>query len=191
MKSVENEGDHQQGDSEPEGEEVEDDSEEESEFDDGRMDIEELSTTSAEGSGAALPVQADHQSPDSDEEEGSESDSSSETYSDRSRRSLAPSPTDSLAEHAAKMSLASDPLESHVDVEPDSSSPFDPPDLAKPLAQNTNTSVKDRVAADVARHQARQSKFHSKRSARKIGRPKGSKAKQDSRVKVEKGGFWE
>ncbi|KAH8108955.1 hypothetical protein DFH11DRAFT_1516201 [Phellopilus nigrolimitatus] len=47
-------------------------------------------------------------------------------------------------------------------------------------------SIKERIASDISRHQARQmSKYHSKRGAKKIGRPKGSKAKQDLWVKVE------
>jgi RIO kinase 2 len=52
--------------------------------------------------------------------------------------------------------------------------------------------VKDIVSSDIARARARQQrKYHSKRGAQRAGRPKGSKAKQDSRVTVDRSGLWE
>lgn len=51
--------------------------------------------------------------------------------------------------------------------------------------------VRDRVAADLARRERQQRKYHTKRGAQRVGRPQGSKAKQDQRVKVDRGGFWE
>lgn len=94
-----------------------------------------------------------------------------------SRRSAAPSPTDSLIENTASMQLSSPKI------------PEDPEQIshsAEPAA-----TIKERVASDISRQQARSNKYHSKRSTRKIGRPRGSKAKQDSRVKMDRSGVWE
>jgi RIO kinase 2 len=53
--------------------------------------------------------------------------------------------------------------------------------------------VKDIAAAEASKHRARQQrKYHSKHGAQKVGgRQKGSKAKQDTRVKPDRGGFWD
>ncbi|GJE87578.1 RIO-like serine/threonine protein kinase [Phanerochaete sordida] len=53
--------------------------------------------------------------------------------------------------------------------------------------------LRERAAAEASRVRARQQrKYHSKRGAQKVGgRHKGSKAKQDTRVKPDRGGFWD
>lgn len=53
--------------------------------------------------------------------------------------------------------------------------------------------LKERAAAEASKLRARQQrKYHSKRGAQKVGgRHKGSKAKQDTRVKPDRGGFWD
>lgn len=53
--------------------------------------------------------------------------------------------------------------------------------------------IRERAAAEAATRRARQQrKYHSKRGAQKAGgRQKGSKAKMDTRVKPDKGGFWD
>ena len=53
--------------------------------------------------------------------------------------------------------------------------------------------MRERAAAEASRVRARQQrKYHSKRGAQKVGeRHKGSKAKQDTRVKPDRGGFWD
>ena len=71
-----------------------------------------------------------------------------------------------------------------------------PSSLAKMTAalsiSSQHQDIKDIVSSDLTKERARQrQKYHSKRGAHRIGRPKGSKAKQDSRVKVDKSGFWE
>ncbi|TFY83594.1 hypothetical protein EWM64_g426 [Hericium alpestre] len=51
--------------------------------------------------------------------------------------------------------------------------------------------LKDRAAAEASKEHARQQrKHHSKRGAHRAGRPKGSKAKQDTRVRLDRGGMW-
>ena len=63
-------------------------------------------------------------------------------------------------------------------------------DDASPL-QMQHLSIKDTVASDLAKHRARNKrKYHSKRSARQAGRPQGSKAKQDTKVKLDNSGVW-
>lgn len=52
--------------------------------------------------------------------------------------------------------------------------------------------IRNKIVTDLSRQRARQqSKYNSKNSTQRAGRPKGSKAKQDSRVKLDKGGLWE
>lgn len=53
--------------------------------------------------------------------------------------------------------------------------------------------IKERAAAEASKQRAQQQrKYHSKRGAQKVGgRHKGSKAKQDTRVKPDRGGFWD
>ncbi|TDL28729.1 RIO1-domain-containing protein [Rickenella mellea] len=59
------------------------------------------------------------------------------------------------------------------------------------LSDPIKDSVKQRVATDISHRQVSQSRYHSKRSTRRVGRPKGSKAKQDTRVKIDRSGVWE
>ncbi|KAF8560416.1 hypothetical protein OG21DRAFT_1400917 [Imleria badia] len=51
--------------------------------------------------------------------------------------------------------------------------------------------VRERVATDLAKRQRQQKKYHTKRGAQRVGRPQGSKAKQDQRVKLDRGGIWD
>lgn len=52
--------------------------------------------------------------------------------------------------------------------------------------------IKTLVSADLSRTRAsQQRKHHSKRSSRNAGRPQGSKAKQDRRVRLDTSGVWE
>jgi len=60
------------------------------------------------------------------------------------------------------------------------------------LSASQHLGIKDIVSSDLTKQRSRErQKYHSKRDAHRIGRPKGSKAKQDNRVKVDKSGFWE
>ncbi|KAI5124599.1 hypothetical protein M0805_004210 [Coniferiporia weirii] len=104
-----------------------------------------------------------------------------------SRRSRAPSPTDSLVAHTASMTLAP-----NADAE-NGSAESGVRVLGKSDDPSPEThSIKERVVSDINRQHAKQmSKHHSKRGARMVGRPKGSKAKQDWRVKVDQGDGWE
>ena len=52
--------------------------------------------------------------------------------------------------------------------------------------------IKDKAAIEAYKQRAREKqKHHSRRGAERIGRAKGSKAKQDNRVKLDKGGLWD
>jgi RIO kinase 2 len=52
--------------------------------------------------------------------------------------------------------------------------------------------IKDKAAIEGYKRRAREKqKYHSRRGAERIGRAKGSKAKQDNRVKLDKGGLWD
>ncbi len=57
--------------------------------------------------------------------------------------------------------------------------------------QDRRARVKEIVSNDVAKKRTQQQrKYHSKRSARNAGRPQGSKAKQDKRVKLSEHTGW-
>ncbi|SRR6266436_1017743 len=50
--------------------------------------------------------------------------------------------------------------------------------------------IRDKAAIDAYKQRAREKrKYHARRGAERIGRAKGSKAKQDNRVKLDKGGW--
>ena len=52
--------------------------------------------------------------------------------------------------------------------------------------------VRNKAAIDALKGRAREKqKYHSRRGAERIGRPKGSKAKQDNRVQVDRSGLWD
>ena len=52
--------------------------------------------------------------------------------------------------------------------------------------------IRDKAAIDAYKERARQKqKYHSRRGAERIGRAKGSKSKQDNRVKLDKSGLWD
>ncbi|KAH8120430.1 RIO1 family-domain-containing protein [Phellopilus nigrolimitatus] len=127
-----------------------------------------------------------------DADETDDSGAHSDTSSAASRRSRAPSPTDSLIAYTASLTLSPPAL---PDADVDDADGLDPGLETVTRSGDSHpeaNSIKERVASDISRHRARQtSKYHSKRGAKKIGRPKGSKAKQDLRVKVDQSGVWE
>lgn len=60
------------------------------------------------------------------------------------------------------------------------------------LSEQRRSGIKEIVSSDLGKQRSRQHrKYHSKRSAQRVGRPKGSKAKQDTRVKLDRNGIWE
>ena len=61
-----------------------------------------------------------------------------------------------------------------------------PDSLAKMTASLSVTEIKKIVSLDLSKRRAREKeKYHSKRNTQRVGRPKGSKAKQDRRVKMD------
>ncbi|KAI0788580.1 hypothetical protein C8Q75DRAFT_239510 [Abortiporus biennis] len=61
------------------------------------------------------------------------------------------------------------------------------------VERENENNFKDRVASEVSKQYSKQQrKYHSKRGAQRIGgRQKGSKAKMDTRVKLDRGGIWD
>ncbi|KAL7285176.1 RIO1-domain-containing protein [Trametes coccinea BRFM310] len=100
-------------------------------------------------------------------------DVSSGADSRRSARSRSPSPSSSLADGAAALSLNSGRAHRKS-----SSAPKD---------------ISEKVQSEVSKQRARQQrKYHSKKGAQRMGgRQRGNKWKQDPKVKVDSGGFWE
>ncbi|TBU48165.1 RIO1-domain-containing protein [Dichomitus squalens] len=105
---------------------------------------------------------------DGDEEADGDGPSS---RADSPRSSAPRSPSPSLADRTAAMSLQS----SH---KASASGPKD---------------ISEKVQTEVAKQRARQQrKYHSKKGAQSQGgRPRGSKRKQDTKIKLDGGGFWD
>ena len=82
---------------------------------------------------------------------------------------------------------------SQMSKSPPASRSPSPDTLAKMAASLSlqSAAMRDRVASDLAKHSRQQRKYHTKRGAQRAGRPQGSKAKQDTRVKLDKSGIWE
>ena len=121
------------------------------------------------------------------EEHNGHADSGSEGSTQRSR---APSPTDSLIAHTSALQLQSPTKATHRSSH--ESEIGDENEEGAPLGKLSRDAIRERITSDISRHHARQtSKYHSKRSTRRVGRPKGSKAKQDTRVKIDRSGVWE
>lgn len=75
---------------------------------------------------------------------------------------------------------------------PPQSRPVSPDSLAKMTEALSLNNVKNIVSSNLLKSRAQQQrKYHSKRGARKAGRPQGSKAKQDTRVKMDGSGVWD
>ncbi|KAK0465126.1 RIO1 family-domain-containing protein [Desarmillaria tabescens] len=67
-----------------------------------------------------------------------------------------------------------------------------PDSLAKMTEALSLNNVRNIVSSNLSKSRAQQQrKYHSKRGARKAGRPQGSKAKQDTRVKMDRSGVWD
>jgi len=125
---------------------------------------------------------------DVSEEEDSEDESDD---GDRDEQGSDVDLTDEGKESASVDALKIDQLEIGDDLNR-SLSRSPPQSQREELQGNPSTDrVKDIVSSDIFKKQAQQQrKYHSKRSVRNAGRPKGSKAKQDTRVKVDKNDIW-
>jgi RIO kinase 2 len=83
------------------------------------------------------------------------------------------------------------PPRSDLSRSPPQSRSVSPATLEKMMDALDLAEIKNKVTSDLSKNMARQQrKYHSKRAVRKAGRPQGSKAKQDTRVKVDHHGVW-
>lgn len=83
------------------------------------------------------------------------------------------------------------PPRSDLSRSPPRSRSVSPSTLEKMMAAMDLSGIKDKVASDLSKSRNKQQrKHHSKRAVRKAGRPQGSKAKQDLRVKPDRQGDW-
>ncbi|KII93580.1 hypothetical protein PLICRDRAFT_171314 [Plicaturopsis crispa FD-325 SS-3] len=108
---------------------------------------------------------------------------------------LPTSPPPSIPTPASPISSTSSTRLRNLSRSPPASRSPSPDSLEKmtaALSLRDNNHLRDTVSSDIARSRAReQRKHHSKRGARRVGRPMGSKAKQDTRVKVDSSGMWD
>jgi RIO kinase 2 len=66
-----------------------------------------------------------------------------------------------------------------------------PDGLSKSVEALSVSDIKVKVTSDLSKARSHQQrKYHSKRSTRQIGRPKGSKAKQDKIIKLDRDDIW-
>jgi len=66
-----------------------------------------------------------------------------------------------------------------------------PDELTQKVESLNLSDIKTRVTSDLSKtHSYQQRKYHSKRSTRQVGRPQGSKAKQDKKVRLDRSGIW-
>jgi RIO kinase 2 len=83
------------------------------------------------------------------------------------------------------------PPRSDLSRSPPQSRSVSPATLEKMMDALDLNEIKNKVTSDLSKSMAKQQrKYHSKRAVRKAGRPQGSKAKQDTRVKADHNGVW-
>lgn len=179
MESVKNE------DPEEEGSE-EDESEEESE-DEGEDDAENVGTSNLEDE---TPQKIEESSQtDPIDAEPSESLPDAQVPDLAPRRGRSPQRSDEEGPPDSELSDASSAPRA-LSRSPPRSRSFSSERAPQPSSGRGN--IKDIVTSDLSKSRAQQQrKYHSKRGARRAGRPQGSKAKQDTRVKVDSSGFWD
>jgi len=144
----------------------------------------------------------EEESEDSDSE-GSDSESQASTSSQPEAPDEPSVPSSQLRSLALEESgvspssptvpAAAGPDASEVPAPGDVSDGADDDDAADEVQQSGRTTrVKNIVASDVSRQQAKQkAKYHSGKAGRQMGRPRGSKAKADARVKIQDAVGWD
>ncbi|KAG6902908.1 hypothetical protein C0995_010078 [Termitomyces sp. Mi166 len=144
---------------------------------------------------------------ESEEEEEEESDTPPDQEADeRLKKKMIPMPTapsESIADDASHEpaghvqeslveNMSPEELGRTLSRSPPQSRPSSPESLVKLTSTLDINGVKSIVSADLTKARAAQHrKHHSKRGVRRAGRPQGSKAKQDTRVKLDRGGMWD
>ncbi|KAJ7706105.1 RIO1 family-domain-containing protein [Mycena rosella] len=132
-----------------------------------------------------------------DSEEDSSDGSEGETEEDAEQESVEKDETPAvpkeppLEETPADEEELSDPHRS-LSRSPPRSRTGSPISLEKSVASLALNGIKEIVSADLTKARSQQQrKYHSKRNTRRAGRAQGSKAKQDTRVKLDTSGVWD
>ncbi|KAH9937126.1 Rio2, N-terminal-domain-containing protein [Fomitopsis serialis] len=156
--------------------------EDESDEEDEEEDEEEVGEVGEEGEEEVKHAgeednQSQHPSLDADRDDASsQSDRRSGAPSPSSRHSSRSASPSSLADRTAVLSLSAS----------------EHPSSSTAKQAGAAADFKEKVHSEVSKRRAREvRRYHSKKGAQRIGRPKGSKAKQDVRVKMDGGGFWD
>jgi RIO kinase 2 len=151
-----------QSDSEDEGESEEEEADEEAEGSEREV---------AEGSERA-EVREDVEDAGSSEHEEEEPDGSAKLWSEEQANKIRAS-TESQSRSPSPVGQLASKVE-------------------RTLSVNGSKEMRDKAAIDAYKRRAREKqKHHSRRGTERIGRAKGSKAKQDNRVKLDKDGLWD
>jgi len=117
-----------------------------------------------------------------------QSDDSSVSIRDSRRHSAAGDSEPELSPPSQSRPLSRSPPQSR------SPSPESVAKMMESLSISTRqrSGIKDTLSSELIKQRSRQQhKYHSKRAAQRMGRPKGSKAKQNLKVKLDKSGVWE
>ncbi|KAJ7837539.1 RIO1 family-domain-containing protein [Mycena olivaceomarginata] len=153
---------------------------------DMKMLEEYMEAVKSDGEDSEEEESEEESSDDSDEEEDEANDETRQEDEETPEipRGTADSEDEAELSEASKLSTLS--------RSPPRSRAGSPISLEKSVASLALDNVKERVSAEVTKTRAQQlRKFHSKRNTRRAGRAQGSKAKQDTRVKLDKSGVWE
>jgi RIO kinase 2 len=138
---------------------------------------------------------------DPSSEEGEEEEEEEEEKSDEETESYSPANAEASTKPCAVDDESQQPESYAIDRRGDS--PAGSPPNSRPASPESTDSqvstrsasegIREKVASDVTKNKARQHrKYHSKKGAQRTGgRNKGSKAKMDTRVKIDDGGFWD
>jgi RIO kinase 2 len=143
---------------------------------------------------AVKAAEGEHDDDDSEHSEEEEELFSENESVSQGGSSRAASPLPGVREHVASLSL-SGPHETDGNAEPSQQNLHagDPALDEEPEASSSleeEDEVKTKVANEIGKTRARQQKkYHSKKSTGRAGRAKGSKAKQDTRVHMDGGGW--
>lgn len=175
MEAVrEEEGNKGSGDEDDDEEEEEEEEEQDEEELDGQQGEAEASQHNEDDSTKGRPL--------------SLSPSSTPRPSHKPLESESTDPIAAVEEQLAELVILDEPNRS-LSRSPPNSRPSSPR-RSEPDSDDDDGGIKTKVQHDLSKRRAQQQrKYHSKRSIRNAGRPQGSKAKQDKRIKRDQ--FWD
>jgi RIO kinase 2 len=138
---------------------------------------------------------SDESEGESEDDSSDESDGEADPRQESAEEDETPVPTEppeEAAEDAVEEEAELSDLQRSLSRSPPRSRTGSPTSLEKPVASLALSDIKEIVSADLSKTRSQQlRKYHSKRNTRRAGRSQGSKAKQDTRIKLDTSGVWD